>query len=178
MRVISVDPAVRSTGVFIRTPEERRAYRIQSKPKVDGNHALANLHMKLYKLCVRHYPFDLGLVEAYPIGAKFQQGSMELGAAYGIVRAVMAAFDIPIVAIHPSTWQSLTTGRMPKGNKAKTAAYVGEVERRYRVRFETTDCADAYLIWRAARQLIDSPGRTEAQEKLRSELLAALDKND
>jgi len=177
MRIVAVDPSLRSSGIYIRTDDERHGFRICPK-KCSADRALAEISFKMNKLLIRFYPFDLALIEAYPPGIKSHRNAIALQWVYGVIRSTIATFDIPIVSFYPSTWQSITGIRMPKGTKAKTKAYVEEVLIRYGAKFESTDVCDAYLIYRAARALIAGPGKTDAQNKLRDELLAALAVND
>jgi hypothetical protein len=175
VNVISVDPGITSTGIFVYRNGGGFSVCVR-KPEgtVKYDHLAA-----IYRAVLFHArgggrtgEMDLALVEdyAYSKKASITAASIEAG---GIVRAALAEAGVPIVVIAIPTWKSLTIGHMPKDTRGQQHAYCKAVLDKYGHGFVTVDEADAYLIYRATLRCWTEDVGTDAARRIRAEIGAA-----
>lgn len=166
--VISVDPGLNQTGVFMvidKKPISARFERIHQ----GGRYAsLGQLFFWLRQQVEYQRPNlpRLAFVEDYPYHMKSSASLTICAEAGGVVRAALGSMGISVVAVNPSTWKRLTIGDRPKDNKDDQANYLAAVHHKYGLTFETVDEADAYLIYRAAQLIYQGEGGDGKQVKL------------
>lgn len=151
LRIISIDPSLRSSGVFICDKGECRAYSIQRKED----------RISVLGRYVRHFAkeanskYDLCIIEDYTLGARETSTtvSAEVG---GIIRACFAANGTPIIEMRPMTWKSIT-GILPlklrKTSVPEKREYLNHCIEKFGFTFDTTDEVDAFYIFWATVQL-------------------------
>ena len=168
MNVISIDPSLRSTGVFYKIAGND-GYSEIVRPKKD------NLFRILYYFS-EITGFDVCLIEMQFMN----NAQIEV---VGVIKAIMQGADIPFVEVHPDIWRHIMgVKQLLKGVNKKTATgirlYLDRVKLITCKSFDTTDEADAFLIYRAVCDIMDKPGRlTPAAEKIRLQIEEINDKN-
>lgn len=151
MRVVSIDPSLRSLGMFFMEDGEFNSSVLQ--------HSIRDFpdRIEIYrKMCLRFaressLGWDLLIVEGYSMAEKSSSsvtGQAEIG---GLIRGLFAARNVPIVEVQIPTWQSVTKTTLKKGNSMATSDYLNDVVRKFGIRFKTTDEADAFLIYETVR---------------------------
>lgn len=151
VRVLSVDPSLRSTGYYRSDSDEWGTIKI--KPKVSRVEAIRILGSEMTKIVDDARP-DILLVEGYTPNSKGSQSTHSMGEARGAV--FCASPGVPIVEVPIPTWKSQTIGmHRKKGNKAQTEIYLAYAGRECGRRvFGTTDEADACMIYHAVGRLL------------------------
>jgi len=146
LRIISIDPSLRSTGVFVCEHGECRAYSIQRKEE----------RIDLLGRYARHFAteaktkYDLCIIEDYTLGARETSTtvSAEVG---GIIRSCFSANGTPIIEMRPMTWKAVT-GLLPlklrKNSIQEKRDYLNHCIEKFGFTFDTTDECDAfYMFW-------------------------------
>lgn len=162
MNIIAVDPSLRSTGVFFVKDGEVDAYVIRMKsPK---NEVLAFL---LRHFLLKANEFDLLIIEDYAFSAKGEQASIQ-GEVGGIIRACFQAKQKKIIEVPISSWHSYTKIKVKKGGGRNWEGdYCNEVASKFKVRLQTADEADAFLLFATVRAAVRGKFLTPGAAKIR-----------
>lgn len=146
LRIISIDPSLRSSGVFICDKGECRAYSIQRKEE----------RLSVLGRYVRHFAkeanskYDLCIIEGYSMGSHSSSVTVQAEAG-GVIRACFAANGTPIIEITPMTWKSITglsKLKLKKNSVQEKRDYLNHCLETYGFTFDTTDECDAfYMFW-------------------------------
>lgn len=173
MNVISIDPSLRSTGIYVKSPiaEEEYSSCIKTKGNLYRMLALILSELDCDELI---YPELWNVIDIAIIEKQFMNNEQQK--VCGVIMGVIARNGIPIVEIQPQIWQSIIGwDRLLKGINKKTAAgirlYLDRVKSITCKSFDTTDEADAYMMYSAVCDIMDKPGRlTQAAERIRLEI--------
>lgn len=168
MNAISVDPGIRSTGLFLFRDGKGRAQSILRADAGSWGH-LVDLRGRLLRYAKG---IDVAFVEGYPYGLPAGQAAYAIEAG-GVAREVCAELGLPLVVVEIATWKALTIGNLPKSSKAQRELYLDTVETKYGRQFDTVDQADAYLIYRAALRLWEEGGGGATGDRIRAGIAVA-----
>lgn len=164
MRVISLDPSLRSFGIYTNRDGETASKVLQYKG--DRVETLGRLLSKFSH--VSGEGWDLCIVEGYAMGAK-GQGVTVMAEVGGIVRGMFAARGIPVIEVPPEVWKAVTGIRLKKGSTLHKSEYINAVLNLYGVRFETTDECDAFMLYQTVKkcgQTAIGPGAVVIKRRL------------
>lgn len=175
LNIISIDPSLRSTGVFYQLPEFNREMSKVISPSGDINIALGRIQESIINDMANDpdiwSKIALCIIEDVYLSTKTK--SKEIVMVSGVIRATISNHCIPIIEINVNTWKSITGWKkLSKGiTKKDTEAYCFRVAEFYGKHFKTTDEADAYMMYLAVCDIMEKPGRlTLAVEKIRKQI--------
>lgn len=178
MRIISLDPSLRSFGIYSVEDGEEFSEVKRIPKEVDRLDALGRLLSWLSNVSAE--PWDLCLVENYIFGggAKKWNGKVadsrsitimaEIG---GIVRGLFRARKVPVIEVNVEVWKAVTGIRMEKGTIGRTEQYTAAVAKVFGRKFQTTDEADAFLMYHTVKKCGIGPAIGEGPEKIQKRLL-------
>jgi hypothetical protein len=101
LNIISIDPSLRSTGVFTCVSGKCAAYSLRYKED----------RLELLGKYVRHFiaeakkRYDLCIIEGYSMGSRSSSVTVQAEVG-GIVRAFFSAVGTPIIEIPPQSWKA------------------------------------------------------------------------
>jgi hypothetical protein len=152
LNIAFVDPSLRSSGVFIIRHGKIESYALQwsLKEYPDRLRVLAKYAIHFTKLC-KGTAFDLLVIEDYQPGSKGTQARVA-GEVGGVIRAIFAAHQVPVIEIPIMTWKGLLKFNLPKTSVSDKSEYINECLKRYGVRFQTVDEVDAFLFFQALKK--------------------------
>lgn len=168
LRIISIDPSLRSSGVFICEAGKCRAYSIQRKEE----------RLDLLGWYARHFAriakegFDLCLIEGYSMGSHSSSVTVQAEVG-GVIRACFSANRIPIIEVAPMTWKSITglaKLKLPKVSVQDKREYINHCIEEFSFTFDTTDECDAFYIFWAVVQMSRGNFRKGVGSGIRSRL--------
>ncbi len=177
---LGIDPSLRHTGIAVVLGRERIRMGYLDNPEKGGDRCgeLAAWRDDLWRevvLCVGVDPVNVALIEGYSYASR--GNATLLQAEIGGIARAMLADRWTVIEVPPGTWRALTLNRYGikpgKGTKADEERYLSDIWKRFRLGFETTHEAEAYLMCRAADAALngDVP-LTPGGKKLRDALLA------
>lgn len=145
LNIIAVDPSLRSTGAFTIKNGQVNSYVIQDKR--DRLNVLGAM-LKIFNLEAKE--FDLLIIEDYAFSRQSRSVTVqaELG---GVIRSCFAARGKKIIEVPIATWKSATGIKGDKVGSTGKSDYLNQVAEKYKIRFLTTDEADAFLLYMAVR---------------------------
>lgn len=148
MRIIAVDPSLRSLGIFFQEDGEINSAVIQrtEKERLD---VLGRICLKFAREAALGW--DLLLIEGYALGATNSNSVTVQAEIGGLIRGLFTARKVPIIEVPIPTWQSVTKTTIKKGNAMATSNYLNDVVKKFGIRFQTTDEADAFMIYETVR---------------------------
>ena len=152
LSILSIDPSLRSTGVYYANGADRKVWLIQTK-KLDRVAALSKLKDACTSIA-REYPADIGIVEGYAYGAH-SSSMTTMGESGGIVRVILYEHTKCLLEIAPVAWKGIAIGKgHKKTTKIQKVEYLRLVEEKYHVTFSSTDIADASMMARIVKSMI------------------------
>lgn len=161
LRIISIDPSLRSTGIFMHLAGERKFYVLPLRAGIDRENGLGIILARFSRILDEHLPFDIAVIEQYAF-RKHSYGATTQHEVGGVYRAVLAMNGIPIVEMPIAIWQSYTIGRgHGKTLKADKEAYLKMVADKYGKLIGSPDTADAYLIFRSFAEILCGRHKTD-----------------
>jgi hypothetical protein len=167
VNTICVDPGVTRTGLYLFRDGRGSSIIIEREHDPRQYWPLVTLRNELFS---RAIGMDLALVEGYPYGMQTGRSASAIEAG-AVVREALTAVGVPIIVVEIPTWKSLTIGmRYRKGTASQNRDYLSAVRQKYGAQFESTDAADAFLIYQAALHVIQGFCRTEGQRNLRDKI--------
>lgn len=149
MNVISLDPSLRSFGVYA-VRDGIEFSEVKQIPKdFDHLETLGEILSWLSRVSAK--PWDLCLVEGYAMGATGSAVTVqaEIG---GIVRGLFMARKVPVIEVPPQVWKATTGVRLKKGTAMHKSDYANAIKTLYGKTFATTDQADAFLIYQCVKK--------------------------
>lgn len=146
MKIISLDPSLRSFGLFWVDGEDWGSEVIQ-RPEYDRLEVLTRLTYRFAAESGKGW--DLMIVEDYAFGGgNAQSRSITVQAEIGgLIRGLFGAREVPIIEVPIGVWKATTGIRMEKGTSMHKSDYLGAVVKKYGMAFETVDEADAFLFY-------------------------------
>ncbi|ADX42584.1 hypothetical protein [Tetrasphaera phage TJE1] len=144
MRIISLDPSLRSFGIFYNEDGEVNSEVIQREEK-DRMDVLGWFCLKFAKEA--RLGWDLLIVESYAFGSANSRSITVQAEIGGLVRGLFSAYGVPIIEVPIGTWKSVTGISMKKGTPMHESDYLNAIVTKFGVRFKTVDEADAYLLY-------------------------------
>ncbi len=172
MNIISIDFSKTSTGIYTCTGEgEENSYRIVNPASTPQEVCLSNVFKNITMLLENEADgYDIGLIEGYGYNPKNRNGLQAMAEIAGVIKLAFIEHLTPLVTMPIQTWKSLTIGKKIK-KKGNEKAYLKNVLDKYIKEFATTDEADAYLFYRAAVELFNTPKLlTEAQQNVKEKI--------
>jgi hypothetical protein len=151
VNIVSIDPSLSCTGVFYHCRGRSGSYSIKLSSKIPQMRRLSMLFDAISG-CPFVAQADLAIVEEHPAHAP---RATLLAEPNTITRLALYRRGIPVVTIPNNTWkQELRFPAMKKGSRAADLAYIDTVYRDYGRMFDTTDEADAYLMYAAVLKIL------------------------
>jgi len=169
VRFLSVDPGLTSTGVWYHEPHWDQSFTLVREKKENRYLFMARIRATLVEKFGERRP-EVGIVEDYPYGmdGNVLAAAVEAG---GIVRAALAELGAKFVAIPPSTWKSAMNFRMKKDTADQRKEYCRRAsEMQGTVCFDSTDAADAYLMWATIVKIIVRERTGATADRIRKEI--------
>ena len=170
MRFLSVDPGLTSTGVWYHEPGCNQSFTLIRGKKENRYIFMARVRATLIEKFGKPRP-EVGIVEDYPYGmdGNVLAATCEAG---GIVRAALAELGTKFVAIPNSTWKSVMGFRMKKDTAEQRRDYCRRAsEMQGSILFDSTDAADAYLMWATVDMILAREVTSETANRIRAALL-------
>lgn len=149
MKIISIDPSLRSLGIFFSEDGEYNSNVIQRTEK-DRIEVLKRMTLKFAREAALGW--DLLLIEAYAFGAGNSRSITTMAEIGGLIRGLFSARGVPIIEVPIGVWKSVTGISLKKGTAMANSDYINEVAKKYKIRFKTVDEVDAYLIYETVKQ--------------------------
>lgn len=152
MNIIAIDQSLRQTGIYVESTGN--TYVIKTKGLSEGE-ALNKLYYRLKTGIEKNSPCII-VYEGNSCFGSLGYGASTLFAAIGIIKLIAAQTKNIIYEMPVNTWKTFIFGKKrkewpKKGNKtaADTAEYLRIVQHFTGKKFQTTDEADAYMIYEA-----------------------------
>jgi len=166
MKIISIDPSKYSTGIYTRINGVESSFTVTNEKKSSSEEVLINIYNIFSKLLTVNY--KLGLIEGYGFNPKNKHGITTMTEIVGVIKLTFAQANIPLVVIPIQIWKKYTIGRI---DKKQVKDYMRAIHFKYEREFETTDEADAFLIYQATKNICKTlKGFTPAVKKIRDRL--------
>lgn len=152
MNLIALDPSLRRIGVYISSQNKSGSKRYEYNRKLSRLEALTEIYRDMNALIRRaksKHDLQVGIIEGYIFSKKSSSitSQAEVG---GIIRGILGDCGVPIIEVAPLTWKSNMLGkqniRLKKSTKAQQELYLRIVYAKHKVRFDTTDEADAWMM--------------------------------
>ena len=149
LNILCIDPSLRSTGVLKLKEGKITTYVI--KRKEERVEALG-WFLKHFAYVAKETTWDLVLIESYSFGSYSSAVTVqaEIG---GIIRGIFSGYKVPIIEMPIQTWKAITGIRMKKGTLLEKSDYLNKVQEVVGYRFETTDEADAFLMFWSLKEI-------------------------
>jgi len=150
LRVISVDPSLRSTGLYCNWKDSSETISCKSASHVGALFHLGNV------LSSRCIGADAMLVEDYAYGkAGMSKSLTSMGEVRGVITYIAKKENVSIFPVPIQTWKS----RVPKlprkvNTKSGLMEYARCASEAYHRPFATPDEADAFMMFDAVRTLL------------------------
>jgi len=162
-QIMSVDPSLRSTGVYIHGD----LYTIETRSKLPAEAAKENIYRTLSDL-IRYRRPKICLIEDYSYQKAGGTASLtSLAEVRGIIQAICFEWDCRIVPVNIQMWKNIMSFKFAKQKKADKQIYIATAETRFPGHgFDSTDEVDAFMIYKAVEKLLHFGGNTESQKKL------------
>ena len=168
MKILFVDPSLRSTGIFAWNGDKHVSETFTTKS--DHLEALGDIAIWFNSLAEN---FDALVIEDYAFSRASQSVSKN-GEVGGIIRGAFSSRGKPIVEVGISTWKSIVGIRLKKTTANEKAKYIETVADKYGLKLQSTDACDAYLLYVACKAILEKKTKdTESIERLRARLLKA-----
>lgn len=176
MNVIAIDFSKRKTGIFLRINGQEKSRLIKNKYNATQGQALVNINNS-FKNLLNEFEIDFGLIEGYGFNLKNKRSMVPMCEVGGTIKLVFANRGIPLIEIPIQTWKMLTINF--KGKKEKNLdKYLGMVSKTYGKEFKTSDEADAFMIYQAAKIIAKKNGRmTDSMRKIKEQLKTVIERN-
>lgn len=149
LNVISIDPA-KNTGIYVKACGVEDWIMIKNKAKVPQGKVLVKIYQEFRNILSKAV-FDIALIEGYARNPKNRNSVSSMGEVNGVIKMVLTEFDIPFVSIPVPSWKCLTIGQVKKSNKKN---YLKAAENVTGIQFDSTDVADAYMIYLAVSKIL------------------------
>jgi hypothetical protein len=148
VNIISIDPSVRSTGVYWRYHGDELWTTLGFKASAEKSVILATVVNRLSEIIDHHGKFEFGIIEDYAyLRQGSQKGMLSRAEIQGAILFTLARFGVKEVVMPIQTWKSLTLGiKCGKATKDGKEYYISQVFKRYGRFFDSTDTADAFLM--------------------------------
>jgi len=129
MRVVSVDPSLRSLGLFYMEDGEINSDVIQRTEK-DRLEVLGRICLKFAREAALGW--DLLIIEGYALGATNSNAITVQAEIGGLIRGIFTARKVPIIEVPIPTWKHVTKTKLKKGNAMANSDYLNDVVRKAR----------------------------------------------
>ena len=168
MKVISLDPSLRSFGIYYNRDGERSSETISLPNSYDRLDVLAILTYRF--AAISKEGWDLVIVEAYAYGRANSRSITVQAEIGGLVRGLFGVRKVPIIEVPIGVWKSVTGIREKKGTATHKSDYLNAVHKLFGERFTTTDEADAMMIYQTVKTCGMKPATIAGAVKIRQRL--------
>lgn len=167
---ISIDPSLRSTGIFIKTDKEERLFTIDNNLKSEQD-CFCNIDAYI-RAIIEKYQIELVLIEDYAYGYKNSTSITPLAEVKGIIKLIAYDLNIDIILIPIQCWKAFSKiTEKRKDTKKAQLNYISQAKQFYGRDFKSTDEVDAFLIYFSVRQILNGIIKTDSHKKLYNEYL-------
>lgn len=167
MNIISIDYGKYKSGIFMIVDGQEKSYKIINKQGCSDSLAFYNIYDQLNDILMQN-DIDYALIEKCTLNRVNAKSITLMPAIMGILKLTFQIFGIPVIdSINASMWKSLTVGKIDK----KSKLYRDKVKEKYGKEFEIIDQIDAFLIYKASREILKRKTLTTAQRKVKEQLL-------
>ncbi len=147
MNVISIDQSKTSTGVYCRVFKKDFFYRVRTKYGISQGEALTSIFIQLSTILEMN-TFDFAIMEGYAYGSPTVTISAEVG---GVIKLALSRHKInDVLQIAPGSWKKHTIGTV---KKSPIKPYLQAVSDKFKLFFDNTDEADAYMMYQAVKEI-------------------------
>lgn len=167
-KVISIDPSLRSTGVYA----GGKLYTLNNKTnkEVSAIEALKNIYEWFIYFGTKYNP-KIALVEDYSYSRSESSSMTDIAEIRGILHVVSFECGFVVIPVNITLWKSIVRFSMQKGTKPKNDNYIVAARQRYPgFDFKSTDEVDAFMIYQAVATIYQYGPNTEAQTRLINEV--------
>lgn len=167
MNIISIDFSKISTGVYTNINGKESSFAIKIKSSVKLPDVICIIYNEFTKI-LDDNSYDYGLIEWIYRGTSLLKIS-------GVICLAFAQHKIPLVEIPTMTWKSVL-GICRLDKKHGHDKYMLFVKTKYGKVFETTDEADAYMMYQVVKQIcketkVITPAATKIREQIKKIML-------
>lgn len=163
LRVLSLDMSLRSTGYYLSDADEWGT--IQNPAKTPHNDCLVKIGDNIRDLVERA---ELVLLEDYVPSSGGHKATHSAGELRGVVVYAISG-RVPIVLVHNMTWKYQTPlARVKKQSAAEKRTYIQSATLFSGRTFETTDEADACMMYFATLKLLETKPKHKVCEQIRA----------
>jgi hypothetical protein len=166
MNIISIDPSLTSTGIFINKGRKNLTI---STAKLKSEKEKYNYIRECFEVIIDENKIGLCLMEDYGYSTQRMKTQAEVK---GIILSIMYKNDIPVMKIPINTWKSLIDYLPDEKDKKKKKPYMQKINEHYKKEFKSTDECDAYLIMRACYLAYQGACKIESHLLLQRKLKA------
>lgn len=145
--VMGIDPSLSSSGICYGDGRKSISGIVKLKPGIDPRE-VGNRVRRVKKIAegvekyLKESSPSLVMIESYSYGSR--TGGEYLGELGGVLRSRIYKYCNQVLEVSPSAVKKFATG---KGNSKKELV-IGHILKRWDILFETTDEADAYVLYR------------------------------
>ena len=176
MKIMAIDPSLRSTGVVVVDGEYNKQWTIDPIEE-ERCVALNILFNEIEDIDVIEDPKVI-IIEDYPYHIKNTKSLTTMAEVRGaIICAVGWMSTATIIELPISVWKSQTIGSIKKQTKKEKEKYLkiaNEFLENHNIEADNCDTADAFLMIIAAKKILETEGGTEAVKRIRKELKEAI----
>jgi len=148
--MISIDPGKYRTGIFYKSTTLEKSFCIKNRKPLADEYALVNIHDMLNVMVNELYAdgeeINFAIIEGYGVNLKKRNSMLFMGEVIGVIRLTLTLHDIPIITMPIQTWKHYCR---IESKKSLIRKYLDEVYQKFNMEFDTTDEADAYMMYRA-----------------------------
>lgn len=169
--VMSIDPGLRSIGVYINIQEgEDMAFTIKALKSDTEKEIYNNIDMILREL-IAFYKIKVIFCEDYAITGFQRKSGAQLAEIKGLLKKIVYDESLAIdgmILVPISTWKSIHKGlSLPKN---KTKKYVELVNKTFKKKLNTSDEVDAYLMLVAMYMISRGVVKSNTQIRLKKDM--------
>lgn len=147
LNIIVIDPSLRSSGVLTCKQGKIETYSIQRK---EERIKVLGYYTKFFVKLVKETSWDLCVIENYAFSKSSSATTIQAEVG-GIIRGCFSALGVPIIEIASTSWKSITgfeKYKLKKNSVQEKREYLNKISELYNVEVDTTDEADAFLMFK------------------------------
>ena len=106
MNIISIDPSLYSTGIYLKTNNKEKSLTIKNKKSTHFNNKLKNIYEQILNI-LKEFNIDFGVFEGYA----FSQNKLsQIAEVKGVIRLAFSQVKKRVIEMPINTWKSFGFG--------------------------------------------------------------------
>ena len=176
MKILCIDPGKNSMGLYFKNQDDN-SYKSET---INNNNLKTTIdkYRNIYNRLSWYMDIlapSFVIIEDYIYFKNMKMKSRSitsLGEVRGIVYTLCIKYDIPMIIMPVQTWQQYLSNHPPKKQKKK---YLDFFNNRFNKTFDSIDSLDAYLIYRAVRNIQQKRFYSDPAEEIYNQIGALND---